>query len=81
MCLNVPEELAHCRESGRRQARLEHDLGVAQVLGVVHMGRILDFLDKGNDNRRACSLYLSLMDRMGVRLDSFGDSRERLAEI
>ena len=28
-----------------------------------------------------CSLYLSLMDKTGVRLDSFGDSKERLAEI
>ena len=37
-------------------------------------GRILDFLDKGNDNRRACSLYLSMMDRMGVKLDRFGDT-------
>ena len=28
-----------------------------------------------------CSLYLSLMDKAGVQLDSFGDSKERLAEI
>jgi hypothetical protein len=28
-----------------------------------------------------CSLYLSLMDRMGVRLDRFGDSSERLNGI
>jgi hypothetical protein len=28
-----------------------------------------------------CSLYLSMMDKMGVHLDQFGDSRERLAEI
>jgi len=28
-----------------------------------------------------CSLYLALMDKMGVRLDRFGDSRERLAEV
>jgi hypothetical protein len=41
-------------------------------------GRILDFLDKGNDNRRACSLYLSMMDRMGVKLDRFGDTDKRL---
>ena len=35
--------------------------------GAMKTGRILDFLDKGNDNRRACSLYLSMMDRMGVQ--------------
>jgi hypothetical protein len=28
-----------------------------------------------------CSMYLSLMDKAGVRLDSFGDSKEALAEI
>jgi hypothetical protein len=46
--------------------------------GAVKTGRILDFLDKGNENRRACSLYLSMMDRMGVQLDRFGDTDKRL---
>ena len=42
--------------------------------GALQTGRILNCLDKGNDNRRACSLYLSLMDIMGVQLDRFGDT-------
>ncbi|MCX6630211.1 MAG: hypothetical protein NTW28_21545, partial [Candidatus Solibacter sp.] len=46
--------------------------------GAIRTGRILDYLDKGNDNRRACSLYLSMMDRMGVKLDRFGDTDKRL---
>ena len=46
--------------------------------GVMQTGRVLDYLDKGNDNRRACSLYLSLMDRMGVHLDRLGDTGKRL---
>ncbi len=46
--------------------------------GALKTGRMLDYLDKGNDNRRACSLYLSLMDRMGVHLDRFGDTDKRL---
>lgn len=41
--------------------------------------RILDYLNK--PNRKMCSLYLSLMEKMGVHIDSFGDSRERLSEI
>jgi hypothetical protein len=49
--------------------------------GALQTGRILDYLDKGNDNRRACSLYLSLMDMMGVRLERFGDSDKRLAGL
>ncbi len=47
--------------------------------GQVRTGRTLDYL--GKSNRKMCSLYLALMDKMGVRLDQFGDSRERLAEI
>jgi len=46
--------------------------------GALETGRVLEFFDKGNDNRRACSLYLSIMDRMGVKLDSFGDTQKRL---
>ena len=49
--------------------------------GTLKTGRILDYLDKGDDNRKACSLYLSLMDRMGVKLDRFGDATTRLAEL
>src|SRR5688572_28246038 len=47
--------------------------------GQIKTGRVLDYMDK--PNRKMCSLYLSLMDKTGVRLDSFGDSKERLAEI
>ena len=49
--------------------------------GTLRPGRILDYLDKSDDNRRACSLYLSIMDRMGVKLERFGDTGSRLAEI
>jgi hypothetical protein len=28
-----------------------------------------------------CSLYLSLMDRFGMKLDQFGDSQTRLERI
>jgi hypothetical protein len=47
--------------------------------GKVRSGRVLDYLDK--PNRKMCSLYLSLMDKVGVHLERFGDSSERLAEI
>ena len=49
--------------------------------GTITGGRILDYLDKGDANRKACSLHLSLMDRMGVKLDGFGDATTRLAEL
>lgn len=47
--------------------------------GQIKTGRILDYL--GKPNRKMCSLYLSLMDKVGVKLDRFGDSNERLTEI
>jgi hypothetical protein len=49
--------------------------------GTLKTGRVLDYLDKGDDNRKICSLHLSLMDRMGVQLDKFGDATTRLAEL
>jgi len=49
--------------------------------GALRTGRILNYLEKGDDNRRACSLFLSIMDIMGVRLDRFGDTDKRLAEL
>lgn len=49
--------------------------------GSLETGRVLDYLDKGDEHRRACSLYLSLMDRLGVRLNQFGDTRDRLRDV
>jgi hypothetical protein len=49
--------------------------------GGLKPGRVLDYLDLGDDRRRACSLYLSLMDRMGVELDRFGDTDKRLVNL
>lgn len=49
--------------------------------GRLQTGRVLDYLDRGDDNRRACSLYLSLMDGMGVHLPRFGDTDRRLTDL
>lgn len=56
-------------------------LTVGNMGGALKAGRVLDFKEKGDDNRKLCSLYLSLMDRMGVKLDKFGDANTRLAEL
>ena len=47
--------------------------------GKLKGGRVLDYLEK--PNRKMCSLYLSLLDKVGIQRDEFGDSRERLAEV
>jgi hypothetical protein len=49
--------------------------------GALETGRVLDYLESGDENRKLCSLYLSLMDRMGVQLDQFGDADQRLAGL
>ena len=49
--------------------------------GTLKTGRVLDYLDKGDENRKLCSYYLSIMDRMGVKLDRFGDAEQRLANL
>ncbi len=49
--------------------------------GSLQPGRVLDYIEKEPEERRACNLYLSLMDRMGLELDSFGDSRNRLQSL
>ncbi len=49
--------------------------------GALKTGRSLNYLYAGDDNRRICSLYLSLMDRFGVKLPRFGDAETRLTDL
>jgi hypothetical protein len=47
--------------------------------GTLQTGRSINLLQEADDKRKMCSLYLSLMDRYGVKLDKFGDADTRLA--
>jgi hypothetical protein len=47
--------------------------------GRIQGGRVLDY--RGKPDRQMCSLYLAMMDKMGVHLDSFGDATRPLAEV
>jgi hypothetical protein len=49
--------------------------------GTLETGRVLDYADKGDDNRKLCSFYLSLMNRMGLPADSFGDADAQLSNL
>lgn len=49
--------------------------------GTLKTGRSLDYLNAGDENRKVCSLYLSIMDRMGVKRNAFGDAETRLAGL
>jgi len=68
--------------SGSRHDSSKVPLVLAGGLGgTLQTGRVLDYTEKGDDNRKLCSLYLSLMDRMGVHLDRFGDAESPLAVL
>ena len=65
----------------------QHDSSKVPVLtagtlgGTLETGRVLDYTEAGDENRKLCSFYLSLMDRMGLKLDRFGDATARLTGI
>lgn len=64
-----------------------HDSSKVPVLltggmsGALQTGRVLDYIGQDDDDRKLCSMYLSIMDRMGVKLDRFGDADTRLADL
>jgi len=64
-----------------------HDSGKLPVLlvggldGTITTGRVLDYVGRGDEDRKLCSLYLSLMNRMGVKADRFGDATAPLAGL
>ena len=47
--------------------------------GRIKGGRIVNYLDK--PDRQMCRLYLSMMDKMGVRMPRFGDATQPLDEV
>ncbi|HBF01607.1 MAG: DUF1552 domain-containing protein [Limisphaerales bacterium] len=49
--------------------------------GSLETGRVLDYLNRSDEERKLCSFYLSIMDRMGVSLETFGDSDIRLKGV
>ena len=67
---------------GRKHDNTRLPLVLAGGLGgTLKTGRSLSYLKAGDGNRKLCSLYLSLMDRMGVKVDRFGDADTRLADL
>jgi hypothetical protein len=47
--------------------------------GKVHTGRVLDYREQ--PNRQMCRLYLSILEKMGLPQESFGDATQPLAEV
>src|SRR6266404_5186763 len=67
---------------GRKHDNFRLPLVLAGGLGgTLETGRTLNYLDAGEENRKMCSLYLSLMDRFGINLEQFGDAQTRLERL
>ena len=47
--------------------------------GRIQGGQNLDYL--GKDDRQMCRLFLSMMDKMDIHVDQFGDAKEPLMEV
>ena len=56
-------------------------LTVGGLGGALETGRVLSYVDKPQAEKKVCGLYLSLMEKMGVKLDRFGDADARLAGV
>jgi len=49
--------------------------------GTLETGRVLDYLEQDDDQRKLCGLYLSLLQRMDVPAKRFGDAETPLAGL
>jgi hypothetical protein len=64
-----------------------HDSGKLPVLlvgglgGTLATGRVLDYTGRADEDRKLCGLYLSLLNRMGVKAERFGDATAPLAGL
>ncbi len=54
---------------------------VGGLSGTLETGRVMDYSARSDDGRKLCSLYLSLMHRMGLAADQFGDATTQLADL
>ena len=65
----------------------QHDSNKLPVLtvgglgGKLETGRVLNYLGKKDEDRKLCGLYLSLMNRMGMKDKKFGDATAPLAGV
>ena len=67
---------------GRKHDNFRLPLVLAGGLGgTLETGRTLSYLDAGEENRKMCSLYLSLLDRFDIKLEQFGDAKTRLERL
>lgn len=68
--------------SGRKHDNTRVPLVMAGGLGgTIETGRTLDYLAAGDENRKLSSLFLSVIQKMGVKADAFGDATKPLEGV
>jgi hypothetical protein len=65
--------------TGNHEARQLPVVMVGGGGGRIQGGRVLDYMEK--PERQMCRLYLSMMDKMEVRMPTFGDASRPLEEV
>jgi hypothetical protein len=65
--------------TGNHEARQLPVVLLGGAGGRIKGGRVLDYREK--PDRQMCRLYLSMMDKMNVRLPVFGDASQPLDEV
>ena len=65
--------------TGRHDAKQLPIVLLGGACGQIRGGRALDYLEK--QNRKACSLYLSMLAKFGIHPKVFGDSSEPLEDV
>ncbi len=56
-------------------------LTVGGLGGSLPTGRLLDYSNRPEEQRKLCGLHLAIVNRMGVERKSFGDATEQLADL
>jgi hypothetical protein len=68
--------------AGRKHDNTRLPLVLAGGLGgTLQTGRTLSYLEESEDKRKMCSLYLSILNRMGIQVKKFGDADTPLENL
>jgi hypothetical protein len=73
--------LSNMWSGSRHDSRKLPILLVGGLGGKLASGRVLDYVGRADDDRKLCSLYVALMNRMGVPADRFGDATAPLGGL
>ena len=68
-------------EKARKSMFVRESVMVGGRALTLETGRTLNYLSSGDENRKLSSLYLGILNRMGVKSDRFGDATAALEKL